>query len=51
MVSLTLQKKMVHLVHHADKFLVSAGGLKSTHTGNTRGPPGAWNCNPDDLIW
>ncbi len=36
---------------HADEFSVSGGGLKSTHTGNTRGPPGVWNCNPDDPIW
>ncbi len=36
------------IVRHADEIWVSGGGLKLTHTGNTRGPPGVWNCNPDD---
>ncbi len=39
------------IVRRADKILVSGGGLKNTHTGNTRGPPGVKNCNPDNLIW
>ncbi len=34
------------VVHHADEFSVSGGGLKSTYTGNTRGPPGVSNCIP-----
>ncbi len=36
-------------VLHTDEIWVSGGGLKLTHTSNTRGPPGVWNCNPDDL--
>ncbi len=39
------------IVRHADEIWVSGGGLKLSHTGNTRGPPGVWNCNPDDPIW
>ncbi len=40
-----MTENISHLVCHADEFLVSEGGLKSTHTGNTRGPPGVWKAD------